>query len=307
MVKNPFSLYDFLGYLIPGIFFLYIAFAFINIPDNQTIDNPNFKYYFDYFIFPSLEFSWTSGIIVLIISYIIGLFLAFISSITIEIFTNIIYDYPSKYLLSPPNEKLGFNCKVLVDLYKEKNSFKRGEIKDINWNKYKSLKRLDIFGLLSLFLLPITICEFLFGKMLKINTLYAKRLDLELQNTILNEWHDFKEKNKFKININNDYHRIIYHYIYEKMGRHAVKTDNYVALYGIMRSLSLIMVLLFWWLILSTMPFLGIKYPEIKGSIVIPIIITGFIAYIFYMGFIKFYRRFTLESLMSLVVDKCQE
>jgi hypothetical protein len=96
-----------------------------------------------------------------------------------------------------------------------------------------------------------------------------------------------------------DYHRIIYHYVYERHEHHAVKLDNYVALYGFLRSIALISsavsdVMLYRY-------FFG-EYAFTWNSLVVFIVLV-FVTYIFFLAFIKFYRRFTLESYMGLVTD----
>ena len=78
--------------------------------------------------------------------------------------------------------------------------------------------------------------------------------------------------------------------------------DNYVALYGFLRSLTLIFTLFFDCLLIKGILSVNWRMP-IDWEMIIFITICGLIAYTFYLGFIKFYRRFTLESFMALITD----
>lgn len=94
-----------------------------------------------------------------------------------------------------------------------------------------------------------------------------------------------------------DYHRVIYHYVYEKAGSHRQKMDNYVALYDFLRSLTLIFVGIFMYVMTSVGCGDCQVGPYYWWSLLGLMVVT----YFFYMGFFKFYRRFTLEAFMCLV------
>ena len=97
-----------------------------------------------------------------------------------------------------------------------------------------------------------------------------------------------------------DYHRIIYHYVYEVKSAHQVKMDNYVALYDFMRSMTLIMNLTF----LYAVYYINTNSVELLWIGVWMLISTMLLSYLFFMAFMKFYRRFTLEVMMCLVTDE---
>lgn len=104
-------------------------------------------------------------------------------------------------------------------------------------------------------------------------------------------------------NSNMDFHRVVYHYEYEHQKNHAIKMDNYVALYGFLRAVTLIFNCLFIYLL-----FIAISTIDCDASIDWKVVrLLSFmllLSYLFFMGFMKFYRRFTLESFMCLVIDK---
>lgn len=104
-------------------------------------------------------------------------------------------------------------------------------------------------------------------------------------------------------NSNMDFHRVVYHCEYERQKTHAVKMDNYVALYGFLRAVALIFNCLVLYLILT------IDYDAfIDWKLVRLLNLMLLVSYLFFMGFMKFYRQFTLESFMcdSYIVERSE-
>jgi apolipoprotein N-acyltransferase len=97
--------------------------------------------------------------------------------------------------------------------------------------------------------------------------------------------------------IETNYFLFIYHFALENAPQHVPKMQNYVALFGLMRTLTFYFILLFWvasWhLIYSDASLLTI-------AITLPAL--SVVSYLFYLSFIKFYRRFTLEAMMAAAV-----
>ena len=110
------------------------------------------------------------------------------------------------------------------------------------------------------------------------------------------------------LNINNenglDFRRILHHYYYEKFSSHQSKFDNYVALYGFARSLSLVFSL-------TTTLFFALMIFSSKIGISFASIVFGFFLWIlsdiYFMAYMKFSRRYTLEGFMCLISDKDME
>ena len=78
--------------------------------------------------------------------------------------------------------------------------------------------------------------------------------------------------------------------------------DNYVALYGFMRALAFISIVVSWVSLIVAVVNYNNEYLSICKSSLLYVGIA-ILSFFFFMGFMKFYRRFTLESLMCLVTD----
>jgi len=289
MIKqNPFSLYDFLGYFIPGAIFFYIVLILLKGDDINSLNDIILV------VSENKEFQFDKVLFFIIISYCLGHLISYLSSITIENFANWKYDYPSKYLIN----------------INEKQKYFRNDIE---------FKNLIYRIVLALIILPVFVWDLILGEFLKFKDFYTKKLDDFLIKVITSkflllldqlyppDYHGLKDK---------DYHRILSHYVYEHSKNHQYKLTNYVALYGFLRCLCLITVFIFWIYIaylgyniynyFSNFNYIGfcnlIKDFSIIKSLLL--IIISFISYIYFMAFMKFYRRYTLETYMLIAIDK---
>lgn len=280
MIKqNPFSIYDFLGYFIPGALVIYIFLLLVTVNDftNLTVIITTLS--------NEKSFQLDNLLFFVIVSYALGHLINFLSSITIERYSNWKYNYPSKYLMNlKPNHKFWIGSKKII-----------------TWK---------IFLLITI--LPVSIFDYIFGEFFGFKIFYTKKADNYIIETV---------KSKGVILLNQlgtpltktlrdyDFHRIFSHYVYENSKNHQSRLTNYVALYGFLRALCLISVLFFWLLVykLYKKAYLAETFNDyIKNSkyILVVILLTTFSSYIFFMAFMKFYRRYTLESLMLIVIDK---
>ncbi|MFV0218375.1 hypothetical protein OBK16_00010 [Empedobacter falsenii] len=270
MDKNPFSLYDFLGYFIPGAFALYLIVLVQNTNGIETyfklesIENLKYEISLIYIIFFT------------IISYILGHILSYISSSLIEKYTILIYGYPSKLLLGI--------------------KFKRDEYK-----AYPIILKLAMFILL----FPLIFIDILFYKVFKIDKSYCKSLDkiyiVKIKEKIRHLFNEDVKSLNFK---KHDFHKFLIHYCYDKCLTHQSKLMNYVALYGFLRVISLI--LNFWCIYQLYNLLFKYELDLVNGSI-IPLmffILNCFLVYITYLSYLKFYRRYSQENLMVLLLIK---
>ena len=99
MNKNPFSIYDFLGYLFPGLIFVVTVFFVCHVTSVPLQEYFDFSKYQD-LLKKGKEYDWwESTVFVIVASYVVGHIVAYLSSSTVEYFTNHLFGYPSHYLL----------------------------------------------------------------------------------------------------------------------------------------------------------------------------------------------------------------
>lgn len=270
MDKNPFSLYDFLGYFIPGAFALYLI---------ALVQNPNgIATYFELNSIQNLknEISLIYITFFTIISYILGHILSYVSSSLIEKYTVLIYGYPSKLLL-------GINYKK--DEYKA----------------YPIILKFTMFALLS----PLIFVDIIVYKVFKIDKSYCKSLDNIYIAKIKDKISHLFNKDGESLNfIDDDFHKYLIHYCYDKCISHQSKLMNYVALYGFLRVISLIVN---FWCIYQLYNLLSkYKLDLVNGSFVplLLFILNCLVTYITYLSYLKFYRRYSQENLMVLLLIK---
>lgn len=280
MNQNPFSFYDFLGYLIPGGFFiLLIYFCGLTFDLDIVIDLTELLRGQSQ-IFGILNY----GSIV-IISYIAGHFISITSAFFIEKYMNEELQYPSEYLFN----KLSDDKKNVLTPSSDKQN--------------EDTKRKIKYCIIKVMLFPIIPWDYATQKLC-----YSQSLPFQLANTT---WLMIKEgyEKKFRIDdkllnirtgLHDDLFRLAYHYVYEFSNQHQTKIQNYVALYGFCRNICLVFVITFW------ISFLTLIYRAIEGGAVsyisISTLLSFFFVYVFYVGFVKFYRRYTLEVLMAFAV-----
>ena len=101
------------------------------------------------------------------------------------------------------------------------------------------------------------------------------------------------------------------HYVYLNIEACQRKVDNYVAMYGFLRAMALITCFLFDYLLIDQLKYsylivreLGMKNCVINWECISILVVILIVANLLYMGFVKFYRRFTLENYMALLTEK---
>lgn len=155
-------------------------------------------------------------------------------------------------------------------------------------------------------LLPTTIFDLILGDLFKFKNFYTRKLDpflieviKEKGITLVNKLFKNKTDNQDVKKIRGyDFFRIFAHYTFEHSKNHQFKMVNYVSLYGFLRVLCLITTAAFWF-VSGIMIFTNYLEPDIWTLISI-----GLINYTFFMAFMKFYRRYTLEGLMLIAINE---
>jgi hypothetical protein len=208
--QNPFSVYDFLGYLIPGAFALYVLAAL------GAWAVPGLTFYG--ILEEYLSFGTPEAYIPFVIgAYVAGHVFSYLSSVTVEKYSVYAYGYPSKYLL-------GWEFPGYL------------EIGNTDKPRRRKIWRVVLF----LVLLPVTVLDLVVGKWMGGRELYARSLDDRLSESVKEsvapliarfagtpaELADvFKE--------DTDLFRFLYHFGLEQSKGHLSKFQNYVALYGV--------------------------------------------------------------------------
>lgn len=269
MKQNPFSFYDFLGYLIPGAVLLYVATFIFKIDvlvETFKLNENN----------GSTANNIMSFIPAVICCYLLGHILAIGSSAIIESYSKYSNGYPSFFL---------FNQKTTGYFDSETPVGNYGRL------------------LLWVIILPISLLKLIMKDIFNIKMFnQAKPLPEPLKEAVFNKCkiilNEKIEVDVTKLNISEgidgDYLRLLYHFVFEHSERHSNKLQNYVALYGLTRNVAFVFMLSFW---LAVYHWIAID--DIKFNV---IVCFSVLSYIFYIGFLKFYRRFTLEAIMGASV-----
>lgn len=274
MLKNPFSFYDFLGYLFPGLVCVIFLKMIASINGAITIDS-----IFNHGLVSS--FSWKDTVQYTVLAYVAGHLVSYFSSLTIEPYLIWSYGYPSVFLMKETYDKKFYEINHNV-----------GSFGTYCW---KTLVCILIF--------PICLASLFFGRLLHFKYYVLKPLDSYLRDNINKKIDSFLSALKLsQRNRNADVHRIIMHYNYEHYTNHVRKYDNYIALYGFLRSLSLLCSSIFVFLFIAELKTLDF-HATIDWKAVFILTTLFCVTYLYYLGFIKFYRRYTLENLMSILVD----
>lgn len=280
MNQNPFSFYDFLGYLIPGGFFILLMyFCGLTFDLDIVVDLT------ELLRGKSQIFGILNYASIVIISYIAGHFISITSAFFIEKYMNENLGYPSQYLFNKLSDDLEIVCTP--------SSCEQDE----------DIKRKIKYCIIKAVLLPITPWDYATQKLC-----YSQSLPFQLASTTWQMIKDGYEKKfildnellKVGTGLHDDLFRLAYHYVYEFSNQHQSKIQNYVALYGFCRNICLVFTITFW-ISLLTFIFRLVEGSGISYSL-ISVLLSFFFVYVFYVGFVKFYRRYTLEVLMAFAV-----
>jgi hypothetical protein len=158
-------------------------------------------------------------------------------------------------------------------------------------------------------LAPISVLDWLLGAKAGMRDLYAKALDELLIDVLrrrieclIDDHAQVPNRTAHGKASQLDFFRYAYHYAVENAENHLPKMQNYVALYGFLRTLTFIALILFWivvWHVITA---------EVSCLVgIVAVSLAAITAFLLFMGFVKFYRRFSLEALMAMAVTyRCE-
>ena len=162
MLKNPFSFYDFLGYLFPGLVCVLFLKMIASINEAITIDS-----IFNHGLVSS--FSWKDTVQYTVLAYVAGHLVSYFSSLTIEPYLIWSYGYPSVFLMKETYDKKFYEINHNV-----------GSFGTYCW---KTLVCLLIF--------PICLASLFFGRLLHFKYYVLKPLDSYLRDNIIKKIYSF--------------------------------------------------------------------------------------------------------------------
>lgn len=275
--QNPFSLYDFLGYFIPGSMLLMSVSVWLLYENNLcsllVTYCPSSTGGYQINTIESL--SWLLPIGFIIVSYVLGFSLALASSLVVEHYLLLRKGYQSKYRFQPNPDTIFAKCSGW-------------SIRD---------------GLCIIFALPIVWVDMILGVIFGIDRSYYKAFHQEEVDAVKPVVQSILGKFNFDSDISLEqckfnWHQYVYHYIYAQETPHAAKIQNYVALYGFSRTTSMVFVLLSW---ISPVAYY-FEWAHYSATACLGhFLLFSSLSYVFFWGFAKFFRRYTDEILMAAV------
>lgn len=262
--QGPFSLYDFLGYFFPGAIAIFAwSFCMAKLGNwTPALD-------------PRAISKWSDLLPFILAAYVCGHVVALISSLTVERYFIWSFSYPSKTLLR----------------YKG-----WGYLSKLDGVSSVNIARICVWTFLLPISVPVTILCALSseraGFVAQLDPLLTRMIRRKIAGLIV-EQGQIARPNDYIAPREGDFFRLAYHYVLENAPAHLVKMQNYVALFGFNRALCLTFVVLFW------ISFFAWFFGSLPQASAISFA-AGFLANVFFFGFAKFYRRFSLEVLMAL-------
>lgn len=290
--KSHFSFFDLFAYIIPGAIGMMIILIFTNL---WCVTDPNIEVWVEIIEkgINAKSVTFMDSIWFILLTYILGHITSFLSSISIEAYSHWRYKYPSDFLMlrSPLQQ---------TDL-KKNNGYDSNS--PYNW------LTLVLQIIISIIIMPVSLLELFFGELLKCKYYYLKPLDKIYTDVIdiristlmtllqLAKKEEFKDDNNDAL-VDSDFHRIAYHYEKDKLTAHKQNFEGYIALYDFHRALSLIFVFAFWFYL-----YFIISHAFYSCEAILIGVILFILPYLFFIMFMKFYRRLTLETFMYLITD----
>ncbi|MCS5708799.1 hypothetical protein CC99x_007765 [Candidatus Berkiella cookevillensis] len=321
--NSPFSLYDFLGYLIPGIYFcaliFFIDYKYVGIESSYSICS---FFYLDKFFMKceQLEFLLLVSPFLLVIFYIIGHVISVLSNIIIEelpyfarlrkTFNYILYTQND---LNEQEMNVSHSNVKHCDYVKENDEFIkqhgciRSVINFIFW-AIPILPALKIQQLL--FSPPITKDDVIDGIREENNFHRVQPIAMHVEarrkiKFIMACLFPDMSLDESKPNELSKFFHFIYHFVLENTHSHYDRIHNYVALYGFMRNMLMASVLHFFYaLLIFIMTWVFCSF--FPGLLFI-LILFSFLNGVFAYGYLKYARRYTEELIFLCCILKVNQ
>ncbi len=264
----PFSLYDFLGYFVPGALLLQFIVLGAELfeapgPSCDLAGVPDLGTFFE--TTGKLSAGWALGLV--LAAYAIGHVLSFLSALSIEQLALCFYGQPSRYLLGLDRSPSG---SYYVGLWQILNA---------------------------VLLLPLTAWVVLLSQVLGAKSLIVKPADAYMRSVLRKKIESFMgdlETDKEFSFEEDDFFHPVYHQAVYAAEAHAGRMQNYVALSGFLRVLALLFTGCSWALV----ALVRTRDCEPQLSLGLPLAVA-LLAWMCFVAYVKFNRRFTLEAMMA--------
>jgi hypothetical protein len=238
-----------------------------------------------------MSIKWQAAIPLLLVSYYVGHLVSFISSMSIERYARWRYGHPMYFLLDNSGEYPCF--------------FKTGGEGPV-WSQI-----LRLFTAVAIW--PLWFWEFM---LLKSNILrnYVRSMGPELVATVNEALGWLREKAGIKVdpspNYPAEFESLAINYTLEAAPAHVFSLRNYIVLYGFLRAMTLIVVIVSWLASLHTGWYYWNKEKNALiacGMFFLVGLGCGVICLISYGAFLKFWTRYNREALMGLTAVYLKE
>lgn len=281
--RLPFTVYDILGYFVPGSFMTWVFVSYIHPNDlvklsdlinNDIIENSIINQSLSIFIF-------------FVISFLVGHIIAFLSSITVEKLVICYFGYPSKTLL--------------VD-QKIKGPIKhRTAIRNIIDNIKNA--RVVIIHIFMFPLVPVVWFLILTGW----HSIVIKTLPNSIAKMIQDKFEKVTEYSIDPETSEKNWFIYICYYVINNNASASFRMYNYVTVYGFLRSFCFIFVVFSFisfknsFYSLYHIYYYGIFIYNYDADYLKVFFIFMIISSMLFCAFIKFYRRYSEEAMMAFI------
>ena len=294
--RMPFTVYDIIGYLAPGLLTLVFILA-LPPPLEAFSFLPSYTELRDGIGAYGATEKIIFAVILLIFSYLIGHLISFLSSITIERFLVIWEGYPSAWAF---RNYLKANWFELAYTSQKKITEDSGQAENNSLlSSIREAQSFTSFTLLHVFLLPLTVGfiasavigarrsvikplpdSIIIDALFHTDQIGAPIKSKTIGTANVGDW--FKWANAYVINTNN----IAFLRMY-----------NYLTLYGFMRSTVFVFNLVSWNVIITHLNTTPSPEAVVQDGLVISCVAITTISF---LSYIKFYRRYTEEAIYAL-------
>jgi hypothetical protein len=291
--KNPhLTAYDFLGYLVPGLATLaLIDLWFFSEIDHQTLTYQTISDRYS-------EIKWEGLVPAIFLAYFLGHVVSFLSATVLERYAQWRYDTPAKFLIY---ETHGWFFR---------KSAPESSPYPVSVFQLKAEPIVNRLGkiVISLFIVSISLPDILLSNILGIDRRYCKRVSHVVKSALKNGM----ERLRIRLGLsrtefgettswNHGFERLGLHFAIEGAPAHVVTLRNYVVLYGFLRSMTFVLILIFWTLIFTGCKIALCPFDVVfSDSIMVCIPVSG-LALCSYAAFLKFWKRYHEEAIYAFL------